>query len=237
MDPEERFIVHGVQCAVEALVVLILQGARCLGPERLYAVDHVVLIGIHILAVFPLLLLAENHGHCEELAVLVEQRFDAGLLEKLLAVVIDMKDNIRTAVFLLHILKCIFRTAVTAPLHGLRAFFVALGHNVHLSAYHECRVESQAEMADNGVGLVLILLQEVVHTREGDLVDVAVHLLGGHTDTPVADGEGSCLLVQRDTYGQIAHLTLEVTLCGQGLYLLRGIHGVRHHLTQEYLMI
>ena len=57
---------------VELYVVLILELARLLRPGRVSIVDLVVLLGIYVGTVLPLLLLAEDDGDGEELAVLVQ---------------------------------------------------------------------------------------------------------------------------------------------------------------------
>ena len=107
MNPEEGLIVHGIERAIELLVVLVLQLAWGSGPERLHVVDDIVLGSLHLLAVLPLGLLAKGYGHSQELAVFVEQRLDAGLLQEFLAVVVDVEDDVRTTVFLLCFFQCI----------------------------------------------------------------------------------------------------------------------------------
>ena len=57
---------------VELYVVLILELARLLRPGRVSIVDLVILLGIYVGTVLPLLLLAEDDGDGEELAVLVQ---------------------------------------------------------------------------------------------------------------------------------------------------------------------
>ena len=92
-------------------------------------------------------------------------------------------------------------------------------------------------MADDVVGIVLVLLQEVAHAREGDLVDVLVDLLLGHADTVVADGDRALVGIEVDADGQVAQLVLVLALRCQGLHLLRGVDGVAHHLAEENLVI
>ena len=92
-------------------------------------------------------------------------------------------------------------------------------------------------MSDDVVGVVLVFLQEVVHSGEGNLVDVLVDFLFRHTDTAVADGDGSGLFVKFDANGQVAQFTLELARLGKGLHLLRGVDGVRHHLAQEDFVV
>ena len=56
-------------------------------------------------------------------------------------------------------------------------------------------------MTDNGVGVVLVFVEEVVYAREGNLIDVLVDLFFCHADTPVADGERTFFAVQFYLYG------------------------------------
>ena len=77
---EHGLVGHGVKRAVELGVVLVLELGRLLCPDRVGLVDDVILIGILVLAILPLLLLAEGDFDRHELAVLVQQRADAALL-------------------------------------------------------------------------------------------------------------------------------------------------------------
>ncbi len=63
---------------------------------------------------------------------------------------------------------------------------------MNLVRYHKRGVETQAEVSDNLVivGLVLVLLHEIRGAGKSDLVDVLVHLLGGHAQTIVMKGDG-----------------------------------------------
>ena len=92
-------------------------------------------------------------------------------------------------------------------------------------------------MADDVVGIVLVLLEEVGDTREGDLVDILVDLLLGHADTVVADGNGAFVGIEIHTDGEVAQIALEIALLLKGLHLLRGIDSIGNHLTEEDLVI
>ena len=70
---EQRILSHRVQGPVEIHIVLLLQVGRFLHPQRLDLVDDIVLVCIHILAVLPFLLLAENYRDRHEFAVFAEQ--------------------------------------------------------------------------------------------------------------------------------------------------------------------
>ena len=59
-------------------------------------------------------------------------------------------------------------------------------------------------MTDDVVGIVLVLLQEIIDTREGNLIDVLVYLLFRHTDTTVTDSNSSLIGIKGDMYGKVA---------------------------------
>ena len=94
VNPEQWIVLHWIESMIELLVVLILQGARSLGPERLHIINNVILVCLHVLAVLPLSLLAEGYRHCHKLAVLVQEFLNLALLEEFLAVVSDMENDI-----------------------------------------------------------------------------------------------------------------------------------------------
>ena len=133
-----------------------------------------------------------------------------------------MEDDVGTAVGLLHLVDGIFRAAVAGPAHGLAALAPALGDDLDLLAHQEGGVESETEMADDGLGLVLVLVEEVGDAGEGNLVDVLVDLLGRHADAAVGDGERAGLLIEDDADGEVAQVAGEVACRGEGLHLLRG---------------
>ena len=103
MNPEQRVVLHRIKGVIELLVVLILQGARSLCPERLHIIDNVILICLHILAVLTLGLLAEGYRHCHKLAVLVQKLLNLALLQELLAIIINMEDDVLTTLSLVSI--------------------------------------------------------------------------------------------------------------------------------------
>ena len=83
---------------IELEIVLVGEVGGLAGPERLGGVDHVVLVGVDIFAILPLLDLAADDGHGQEPAVFLQQGVDARLLQELLVVVVDVEDDVRSAV-------------------------------------------------------------------------------------------------------------------------------------------
>ena len=94
VNPEQWVVLHWIEGVIELLVVLILQSARSLGPERLHIINNVILVSLHVLAVLPLRLLAEGYRHCHKLAVLVQEFLNLVFLKEFLAVVSDMENDI-----------------------------------------------------------------------------------------------------------------------------------------------
>ena len=72
---------------VKLLVLLLGDIGRLAGPEGLGVVDDVVLVSVDVLAVLPLLHLAERDGNRQETAILFEKLIHFRLLAILLAVV------------------------------------------------------------------------------------------------------------------------------------------------------
>ena len=73
VDVEQRLLCHRVKGSVELIIILILEVSRLAGPERLNFIDYVVLVSVYVLAVFPLLPLAEDHRNRHELAILAQE--------------------------------------------------------------------------------------------------------------------------------------------------------------------
>ena len=73
MDVEQRLVACWVQFAVKCLVLLLGNLRRLHCPQRLGVVDDVILLGINILAILPLLHLAECNLHRQEVAILLQK--------------------------------------------------------------------------------------------------------------------------------------------------------------------
>ena len=80
VNPEQWLVLHRIEGAIETLVVLVLQCARSLGPERFHIINNIVLVCLHALTILPFCLLAESYRHSHKLAVLVEQILYLALL-------------------------------------------------------------------------------------------------------------------------------------------------------------
>ena len=148
-----------------------------------------------------------------------------------------MHHDVSSTVSLLAFLHLKLRRTVATPLHGLATLLIAERDYLYLFAHHERRIEAEAEVADDGISVVLKLLQKVGSTAERDLVDILVNLLGRHSDTAVAYGEGLLLWVEAYAHRQITQFAAILATFLQGFQLLRSIHCIGNNLAQENLMI
>ena len=237
MNPEERFVDAGIEVGIEFPVILVGQVGRFASPGRLQVVDDFVFVGIDIFAVFPLLLFTEYNGYGQEAAILLQQRLDALLFEELLVLIVDIQHNIGTAFALVDVGHLVGRRTVAAPHDTFCPLFIGQGANLNLLRNHEGGVEAQAEVADDGVGIVFIFLQKLFSTRKGNLVDIFVYLFGRHAYTVVGDGKRAGLLVDRNRYVHRTQLAFEVAKRCQSLQFLRSIDGIRYQLSQKYFVI
>ena len=236
VDREERLFARRVELVVELLVLLFGDVGRLAHPQRIGVVDDVVLVGIDILAVLPLLDLAEGDGNGQEPAVFAQQFLDFGRFGVLLGLFGEVQDDRRPAVVrLVALLHRELGRAVALPVHGFAALLVGSGDDLHLVRDHERRVEPQTEVADDR--LILVLGHELLGAREGDLVDVAVDLVGRHADSAVGDREQPLVGVHRNADRQVAQFTLHFAARSQCFEFLRGVDCVRHQFAQEDFVV
>ena len=222
MDPEQGVVLAGIELVVEVAVVVVGELAGLLCPLRGRVVDYLV---------------AAAHGDGQEAAVLLEQSVDARLLEEFLVVVVDVEGYLSAAVGLVAVAHLEFGRAVAAPHYALCALLVRERAYLHLGRDHEGRVEAQTEVADDGVGRVLVFGKEFLGAGEGNLVDVFVDVLGGHAYAAVGDGEGAFLLVDGDRDVEVAQLALIFAERRERAQLLGGVDGVAHQLAQKNLVV
>ena len=92
-------------------------------------------------------------------------------------------------------------------------------------------------MTDDGIGLILIFIEEISNAREGNLIDVFVNFLLCHSDSMVTDSERTLVFIEEDLNLQVVCIAFEVTLLSKSLQLLRSIHSVGNHLAKENFMV
>ncbi len=238
MNMEQRFLeLIGIELMIELLVVLFLEVLRVARPGGVGEVDDVGLVGFHLLAVFPLFLLAEDNLDRQELAVFLEESLNLRVLQVLLEVCADMEHDVRSALGLDGIFHLELGVALAAPMHGFGVLFVTLREDLHLVGDHECGVEAQAEVSDDGGGVVLVFVEELLRAGEGNLVDVFVHFLGSHTYTTVGDGERLLLFIYGDIHFGVAQVALEITDGRKRLEFLRCVNCIGNQLTKKDLVV
>ena len=83
---------------------------------------------------------------------------------------------------------------------SLCALLVGLSLDLHTAGDHEGRIEAQPEVTYDGDLVILVLVEELLCSREGDLIDVLLYLLSCHPDTTVADSDSLGFGVEADAY-------------------------------------
>ena len=147
-----------------------------------------------------------------------------------------MQHDVGAAFGLVALFERIFGRAVATPMLCGR-IGVRFCKDFDLFRYHKCRIEAQAEMADDGVGVVFVFIQKFGSARECNLIDVLFDFVGRHAHAAVADGEGFLFGIEFHLHLQIAHLAFVVAHRGQCFQFLRSIDSVRHQFAQKNLMI
>ena len=199
MNPEQRFVGHGIKVTVELLVIFIFQFAGFQRPQRVGVIDDIILGSFNLLAVFPLFLLAECNRDGEEAAILLQQRGDACFFKELLAVIVYVKNDIRTTFCLISVFNRKLRTAIAGPLYSLGTFPIGFSDDFDFLGNHKSRIEPQSKMTDDGISIVFIFLKEVIGARESYLVNILVYFFSRKPDTMVGHCNG--IFSQRNMYG------------------------------------
>ena len=239
-------------------VVVLLLGDLALGPlpDGDHGVDglpllHLLVLGLVVLpSVLGLGLgTAVLHLHADGVADVVGVLLDEvgqGIGGQVLVIVLlvgvglDGHDDVGAHGLLLTGLDGVTVHPFGLPLPG-RVCPVGLGDHRDLVGHHEGRVESHAELTDDvqlRVVGVLGLLLKLEGAALGDGAQVVFHLLLGHADAVVADGEGARLLVGDHHDLEIvpvqAHLVVGEGPVGQ---LVDGVAGVGDDLPEEDLLV
>ena len=256
------FEVHGVQLVVELLIVLVCQIGRILLPCRLRVVDDAGLFLLHALGlpllsivrllrilrrlVHPHALFAKADGNGHKAAVFPQQLQHLLLVEELLAVVGDVQHDAGAAIgaptcasFIISRHSLVhgeLGVALATPVDG-GFVLVRLGENLHLVGHHKGRVETKPKVSYKVFRHILVLIQEVGCTAEGYLVDILLHLVGGHADAAVFHREGLLLAIHFHLHGQVAGVALQLAARGKGFQFLGCVDGVGHQLAQEDFVI
>ena len=220
MHPEQWVTLKWVQVVVEIDVVLVGELPGALSPR-----------GIHLVDCFPLQL----HRHCHEIAVGVDQGADPSWFDVLQLLLHQVENHIGAWLITLSGTEAEVGGSITAPAHRVAVRPRRSRHQFHLLRHHETGVEAQAEMADDRVSLLFVLLQKILGTGEGNLVDVALHLIGGHADAVVSNGELFSISVNGDADNPVFAFAA-VARHGRHTPLADGVDTVADQLAEKHLM-
>eukprot|EP00968_Pinguiococcus_pyrenoidosus_P011485 scaffold923_cov256-Pinguiococcus_pyrenoidosus.AAC.62 len=228
VQPLHRRVEGAGDVPVEVRVLLLRDVLLRLRPQGLH--------GVHLLAV-------HRDGVVHEVGVAPDDVFHAGLLRKLLGVLLELHGDFAAA---LH------RRIAFLPgqlLHGKRALtggppqlrrlgrIRGLRLHRHLFGHHEGRVEADAELADDvlrRVGTVLRSADEVLGAGASDSAQVELQLLRRHADPRVLKDQGvvGVVHVDLDLQRQI-RLRDGIASILTMLQLLQSVRSVAHELSEE----
>ena len=148
-----------------------------------------------------------------------------------------MQHNICTALWLDGLFHCVLRRTVAWPVNGFGVLLVREGEYLHFVCNHEGRVETQTEVTDNGFCFVFVFIHKLFCTRESDLVDILIHLLGCHTDTVVLYGKGLFLFINKYAHACVTQLAFGFAYGGEGFQFLGSIYRITNQLTEKNLVV
>ena len=257
VDPDDG---HGILEVVElVLVELDAFGIVDLGfgflPDGDHAVDDlvylggdVVLLGVALVVdLAGLLPLALFHGHvdgpADVVGVLLDETPEPLGLQELavllpVGILLDVHDDIGSDGLLLGGSDGVTVDSVGDPLVGLVGSG-GLGDHGDPVGDHECGVESDSELTDClGVASLLDGLPELQGTAVSDVSEVLLHLVSGHSDTVVGDGDGACVTVDDDGDLQVALVDSQRGIAeGFVVELVDGIRCIGDQLPQEDFLV
>ena len=137
MYPEQRLIGHRIKVAIELLIILVFQftGFQC--PQRIGVINDIIFGRFNLLAVFPLFFLTECNRNRKEAAIFLQKRREACLFKEFLAIIVYIKNDIRTAFCLVRIFNCKFRATVASPFYGFSTILIGFSDDFNLLGNHE----------------------------------------------------------------------------------------------------
>ena len=122
--PEHGIFFSRTQFMIKLEIILVREFRRLLCPERFRGIDNIVFVGVHIFAVFPFLDFPADDRNRQEPAIFLKQSVYASLFQKLLVVIVYIKNDIGSSRCFLCFLHFEFRTPVACPFHSFCTFFV-----------------------------------------------------------------------------------------------------------------
>ena len=189
VDPEERLVEVHERIAVEGLVLLFRALLGLFEIERVRIVDGLIVLSLGIQVD-----LIRHEG-----AIFAQEIAHDVLFEELLLFLGKVHDDLRPARLLVAVADRISGVAVRFPMHADRALFIRLREDLDILGDHIGGIEPKSEMPDDAVAACLfVFIDEIRSARKSDLRDVLFHLVFGHADAVVLNGQRLCVFVDGD---------------------------------------
>ena len=247
VTPQQRIFKVVGDVLVELLILLVLDIFRVAGPQCRGAVDLLPLArgaddGLTIL--FPIrgTLFEHLHRHADVVGVFAHHGAQTPVVEELVLFGTQVQDNIGTATLFGHVSHGEGAFPFRFPLYALlRRGAGGAGDHGHLVGHDKGGVETDPELTDQLRILALIageIFEEFCGAGLGDGTQMLNHLITGHTDPVIGDGQGTLLFVHHQTHTQLA-VVFEQRGIGKRLeaQLVRRIGCVGDQLAQEYFFV
>jgi hypothetical protein len=232
---------------VELVVLLLADLALVLEPDCLARVQRLDLRRLDALFLLLGVGLAASHRHhhrvLDEVGVLLDHLAQFPLLQILLPLLLEVEDDVGAAPLLADVLEGVAAVGLRLPADRLVGGSAgAAGEDRDLVGNHECRVEADAELADQfRVVLVLAALQqleELLGPRVGDGTEGLGGLVAAQADAVVAHRQGAGLGIGDQFDSPLVAVGVDGGVGeGQVAGLVDGVAGVGDQLAQEDLLV
>ncbi len=88
-------------------------------------------------------------------------------------------------------------------MHSLTVSAVRLGYQLYVARDHKRRIKAQTKVTNDALIRTFIFFEKFACARKGDLIDVALNLIGSHTDAVIVDGDRAVVFVEGNLNGGI----------------------------------
>ncbi len=137
------------------------------------------------------------------------------LLQKFLAVLADVQNNIGTVFLLVYLLNRVSWIARTRPLNRLAIFFIRFGDHLYFVCYHEGRVKTQTKVSNNR-SLLFVFFYKLRRRRKCHLIQVLQHFFLCHTNSAIGNRQRFGICINQNTNSRIRYFLLYLAASSQG---------------------
>ena len=166
---------------------------------------------------------------------------DAEAAREFFFIIFQVNHHLGAAQIFLDCLQRIIRPASRRPFDRLVFGPIRARNNIHLLRHHKSRIEADAELPDDGGGVIRLVrhcLDEGFRPRLGNRAQAGDNLIVIHADAGIADRQRLRRFIQLDAYLQI-RLRIHHIVVRQHFKLqpIQRVRRVGNQLAQEDLLL